>query len=585
VRELNEPRNRRILVIDDNEAIHDDFRKILAADVNPGALIESRAAFFGVESSAADDSPTFEIDVAFQGQEALEKVRKSLRDNRPYAMAYVDVRMPPGWDGIETTQHIWSEDPNLLVVICTAYSDYSWHEMVERLRNADRWLLLKKPFDNIEVRQLACSLTEKWHLARQAELKLADLVRLVEERTRDIERARQQLFESKKLEAVGTLAGGVAHEFNNLLQVIRGYTSFAMQGLPPTERRFQDLRLVLDASEKAATLTSHLLSFSRRRPILPKDVNLNEVISRLVPMLSPIVGEQVQIKTDLDDELALVHADVTTIEQALLNLCTNARDSMPAGGTLTIKTEQLHLSEADCRLRAGAKPGNYTRLSITDTGTGMTPDVKQRAFEPFFTTKEVGKGTGLGLSMVYGAMQQHEGMIEVESEIGQGTTVELYLPSLAKPLKRCVVKSPDAVLGGTETILIAEDEANVRELTARLLKGAGYSVLVAADGDEAIRLFEKKQDVVSLLVLDMVMPKVNGRKAYEHIKTLNRGVKAVFCTGYEPHKSGTEFISEQGLHLIQKPFDPSVLLQTLRQVLDADESCHERPTIDRNIKK
>ncbi len=378
------------------------------------------------------DELVFEVDSALQGEEGLEMVSRSIQEGRPYAMAFVDVRMPPGWDGIETIGHLWKVDPDLLVVICTAYSDYDWRDMAQQLGSMHRWQILKKPFDNVEVRQLAASLTEKWDLSKRANLKLDELQQMVEERTRDIQRVQQQLYAARKEQAVGTLAGGVAHEFNNLLQGIRGYTTFAMKGLKIEDTRYQDLSQVILASDRAAHLTQQLLEFTRRKPIQQATLNLNDIITDLVNLLEAVLGAEIQVRTELSD-VNDIYADASVLHDVLLNLCTNARDAMPRGGQLTISTEQVSIPAGDHRLSAEMVSGEYALLRVSDTGCGICADAKARIFEPFFTTKEVGKGSGLGLSMAYGVVQQLGGMIEVDSESGQGSTFTIYMPIFAGP--------------------------------------------------------------------------------------------------------------------------------------------------------
>jgi signal transduction histidine kinase len=424
--------NRRILTIDDNEAIHEDFRKILGGNsLRTAALSDAKAALFG-EKSSAQEELQFELASALQGERALEMVTQSIRDGRPYAMAFVDVRMPPGWDGIETIGRLWKVDPNLLVVVCTAYSDYDWSDMVHELGCMHRWQILKKPFDNVEVRQLAASLTEKWDLSRRADLKLDQLQQMVEDRTRDIERVQQQLYAARKEQAVGTLAGGVAHEFNNLLQGIRGYTTFAMKGLDVEDVRYQDLSQVIQASDRAANLTQKLLEFTRQKPIQRTTLNLNDIITDLVHFLGAFLGAKFEIRTELN-AIDDVHGDATALHDVLLNLCTNARDAMPTGGQITIKTEQIAIPAGDDRLAAEMVPGEYVLLSVSDTGCGVPAEIKGRIFDPFFTTKEVGQGTGLGLSMARGLVQQLGGMIEVDSDPDQGSTFRIYIPIVAEP--------------------------------------------------------------------------------------------------------------------------------------------------------
>jgi signal transduction histidine kinase/CheY-like chemotaxis protein len=378
-----------------------------------------------------------------------------------------------------------------------------------------------------------------------------------------------QLRQSQKLEAVGSLAGGIAHEFNNMLQAIRGYTEYGMEGLSADDPRYQDLEQVIKAADRAATLTRELLGFSRRQVLERVNLDPHRVVTDLIKMLRPVIGEHIDLQVSQSTYAGALHADPGQLQQMLLNLCINARDAMPDGGRLTLKTERADLSEQYCQFHPAAKPGAYLILSVADTGCGMLPEVKERIFEPFYTTKGVGKGTGLGLAMVYGCVQQHEGMINVYSEPGTGTTFKIYLPLAARIDAMAEELRRDRAVGGSETILVAEDEPMVRDLAIRILTGAGYSVLVAKDGVEAVEIFEANADDVSLALLDAVMPKLTGHQAYERIKLMNPGLPVVFCSGYDPETGQGGLLLNEGVPIVQKPFDPDVLLRTVREVLDA----------------
>jgi len=568
---LEESGVRRILIVDDNRAIHEDFRKILGHDESDSELADMEAALFGTPTGNAPRL-RYEIDDAYQGKEALQKLAEAVEAGRPYDAAFVDMRMPPGWDGAETVWHLWQKDPDLQVVICTAFSDYTWSELVGELKPRDNLLILKKPFDNCEVLQLAAALTEKRRLARQARLRMDELERMVAERTEALRKKDEQLRHSQKMEAIGCLAGGIAHEFNNLLQAISGFTRCAMDGLEMRDPRYQDLEQVCKATQRAASLTRQLLGFSRRQVLERRTVNANDLVADVTKMVQPLIGERIELELKLGRDVGTVRADSAQIQQVLLNLCINARDAMPAGGKLLVKTERLTLGEplGGAKLQAG--PGCYVVISVVDTGCGMTPEVKQRIFEPFFTTKEVGQGTGLGLATVYGILQQHEGAIHVYSEPGQGTAFKIYLPSADQAADTSQPGANDRRYDGTETILLAEDESLVRRLAVRFLEEAGYRVLVAQDGEEALRLFRQHRDEVSLVLLDAVMPKLNGREVYQRIKAWNPQTKAVFCSGYDPETAQSGFIAEQNLRLVQKPFERANLLRTIREVLDEKET-------------
>ncbi len=378
----------------------------------------------------------------------------------------------------------------------------------------------------------------------------------------------EQLRQSQKLEAVGSLAGGIAHEFNNLLQAIRGYTRFAMEGLPASNPRYQDLEQVLQASARAALLTEQLLGFSRNQVLDRGDVDPRDVINDLGQMLRPLIGEQIDFEVAPAQAMGSLHADRGLLQQMLLHLCINARDAMPNGGRLVLKAQRVELSQSYCEVYPAVKLGTYVLFSVADTGCGMSADVRERIFEPFFTTKGVGKGTGLGLAMVYGCVQQHGGMINVYSEVGIGTTFRIYLPITTDVDSTVLDQAISPPVGGKETILLAEDEPLVRDLAERILTRAGYSVLVAADGAQAVELFEAHAEVVSLALFDAIMPILTGHEAYDRIRLRNPRLPVVFCTGYDPETGQVQDLVDEGVRVVQKPFDPDELLRVVREVLD-----------------
>lgn len=566
--DVEQTRDRRILIVDDNGAIHDDFRKILAGGDLPPHLDDMEASLFQ-EKASVGPQLRYLVDDAYQGREALRKVVKAIEIGKPFDLAFVDMRMPPGWNGAETIERIWQVDPDLQIVICTAYSDYSWQELFERFGGSDNLLILKKPFDNTEVQQLAVALTEKRELARRARLRTDELERMVEERTAALAEKDEQLRQKQKLEAIGSLAGGVAHEFNNLLQGIRGYNQFAMDELDPDCQPYQDLRQAMMAVDRAASLTRQLLNFSRQESFSKTVVDVNEVVDSVIKMTQPVIGERIETRVRLGHDLGTVIADPTMLQQALMNLCINARDAMPTGGQLIIRTDMMTASEMYAAIHPDVRPGSYARIIITDTGCGMPADVKQRIFEPFFTTKEVGKGTGLGLAMVYGVVTEHDGAVHVYSEPGEGTTFRIYLPLQDAPPACPAASVIEGPRGGTETILVAEDEQLVRDTAVRVLQQAGYLTLEAEDGEEAVRLFEENKGIVSLAVLDLVMPRMSGRDAYTRMRQIDPSIEAVFCTGYDPQANQVATGADEEVEVIEKPFQPEVLLHAIREALDA----------------
>jgi len=380
----------------------------------------------------------------------------------------------------------------------------------------------------------------------------------------------EQLNHKHKMEAIGSLAGGISHEFNNLLQAISGYAKFATDELSPEDQSYEDLQQVLAAADRAAVLTRQLLDFSRRGALQRETVEANLLLRDLFAMIRPIIGEQIELMMEMDNEAGTVDVDPNIFHQVLMNLCINARDAMPSGGKLILRTDHVFIAESDAEKHVDIEPGPYVRFSVTDTGCGIPQELQDRVYEPFFTTKENGKGTGLGLSMVYGTVQQHGGGIHLYSEPGVGTTFKIYLPAADSPDSRRDRTTDLQVAGGGETILLAEDEPLVRTIAARILERAGYTVLQADDGEAAIRLVEEQGDTVSLALLDVIMPKLSGRDVQQHIRRYAPHIRVVFCTGYDPLAEQTEIIRQNGLKVIAKPFTDQVLLRTVREVLDAD---------------
>lgn len=382
------------------------------------------------------------------------------------------------------------------------------------------------------------------------------------------ERLETQLRQAQKMEAVGQLAGGVAHDFNNILTAITGYGSLLRMKMKNDDPLRREVEHILASSERAARLTRSLLAYSRKQIINPKPVDLNRVVQGIERLLMRLIGEDIELTARLTTGELTVMADAGQIDQVLMNLATNARDAMPDGGGLLIETEAVTVSRAEHRSNYSLVPGRYALLSVTDTGTGMDKKTRERIFDPFFTTKEVGKGTGLGLAMVYGIIKQQNGYIEVSSEPGRGTTIRIYLPLLGAPAEASAAGRDDAVpLRGSETVLLAEDDATVRNLMKTVLEDFGYRVIEAVDGDDAVRLFSENGDRIDLVVLDVVMPKMNGKDSYLRIRETRPDIKVLFTSGYTAdimHKKG---ILEEGLNFISKPVSPQDFLQKVRDVL------------------
>ncbi|MCA9411279.1 MAG: PAS domain S-box protein [Candidatus Omnitrophica bacterium] len=384
---------------------------------------------------------------------------------------------------------------------------------------------------------------------------------------RDLE---EQLAQSQKMEAIGQLAGGVAHDFNNILQAILGNVELMLDDVKFESPMHSDLTEIKIAAERATSLTQQLLAFGRRQLIRPTRVDLNEVVSSLMRMMQRLIGENISIEIVPGHNLGMIHADRGQIEQVLTNLCVNARDAMPAGGTISLRTENVRMDEKTASASDGTPIGDCVCLTVRDNGIGMESEVLAQIFEPFFTTKEVGSGTGLGLAVVYGIVRQHGGSIVARSEPGKGSEFTLYFPRF-EGVARPVEVAPQVELSrGSETILVAEDDRAVREIARRILSNHGYRVLVAADGCEALELFRSHREEIDLLMLDMVMPTLGGREVYEEIRNQEQSqVPFLFATGYSADGVHTNFVVEDRLQVLQKPYTPETLLAKVREALSA----------------
>ncbi len=581
--------NRRILVIDDNRAVHDLLRRALTGHVN-GLPARPRETAPGVRTNG-EGHGGFEIDSAFQGHEGFTMVRKAIENGEPYAMAFVDGRMPPGWDGVETASNLWQVDPDIQVILCAAGTDYRWYEIIRELGQTDRLVILEKPFEQVEVLQIANALAEKWRLARilktspvcpdetvetrsaemrtdheKFEVEMADHLRDEHER---LAMARH-LLESQKLESLGVLAGGVAHDFNNLLTAIMGNAGLARMEMPEAAKAQAYLDKIQIACRRAADLCKQLLAYAGKSPCRVERLDLNAVINETAELVRVSIGKSVALRLNLADGLPAVLADPALARQALMNLVINASEAIgEKEGKVTLTTGVVAADRAflaELLMGPTAAEGDYAFIEIQDDGCGMPPEVAARMFEPFFTTKFMGRG--LGLSAVLGIIRAHKGAIQVRSEQGKGTTLRAFFPcvpalSAAPPGKG----NPDAPWHGEGTVLVVDDEEIVREVVVRTLESLGLRVISAIDGQEGVELFKAHASEISLVLMDLSMPRLSGDAALREIHGLQPGARVVLMSGYSEQEARQKF-GDYGLAgFLQKPFELKSLkekLQTLR---------------------
>jgi nitrogen-specific signal transduction histidine kinase len=389
---------------------------------------------------------------------------------------------------------------------------------------------------------------------------------------RDITEHRQleaQYLQAQKMESIGTLAGGIAHDFNNILSAIIGYGHVALMKMAEDDPQRHNIESMLEGADRAAYLTKSLLLFSRKQITERKPVELNEVVRKVEKFLRRVIGEDIECKTVLSETPLAILADSYQLEQVLMNLATNARDAMRAGGVFTILTEQVNLDEDFTVAHGYGKPGVYALMTLSDAGMGMDENTRKRIFEPFFTTKEVGKGTGLGLAVVYGIIKQHDGFINVYSEPGKGTTFRIYLPLVApESIEEAKTYEEEAPSRGTETVLLAEDDEDLRKLSRTVLTDHGYTVIEAVDGEEAVKKFMENKDRVQLLLFDLIMPKMNGKEACDEIRRIKPDIKVIFSSGYAPDMLDQKTLLGEGAAMILKPVSPKAILRKVRSVLD-----------------
>jgi two-component system, cell cycle sensor histidine kinase and response regulator CckA len=380
----------------------------------------------------------------------------------------------------------------------------------------------------------------------------------------------EQVLQAQKMESIGNLAGGIAHDFNNLLGGILGYASFLKKKLTSQHPLVHSVTHIERSAEQAAKLTSQLLEFARREKVQVKPVNCNDLIQDLMQFLRRTIDKKIVLKLELDPLLRWIEGDENLLRQSLINVCLNARDAMPEGGILKIKTESLSVAEDPGLNRRRWKEGQYVSITITDTGIGIPPEIQARMFEPFFTTKEPGRGTGLGLAMVYGIIKNHGGYVEVQSPPGQGATLALFLPAVPDITgeERQALPEGRGIPGGSETLLIVDDEEVIRQLGADILEDVGYKVLVAKGGEEGTEIYRRNKKKIALVILDVMMPGWSGKRTFLQLRKINPKIKVLLSSGYSTDSEVKEIMQKGGSGLIQKPYKDEDLIRKVRMVLD-----------------
>jgi two-component system, cell cycle sensor histidine kinase and response regulator CckA len=382
------------------------------------------------------------------------------------------------------------------------------------------------------------------------------------------ERLERQVQQLHKFETIGRLAGGIAHDFNNVIGAILGWAELCSQETQPGTRIHERIHKIIDQAGRAAGLTSQLLSFARRQFLQPKRIDLNTHVLQNSSLLRRIIGENIAIRVQTAEDIHVILADPSQVDQVVMNLCLNARDAMPKGGRLLLETRNIEITKEYCRQVPYAQPGSYVLFSVSDTGVGMDAETLEQIFEPFFTTKELGKGTGLGLATVYGIVKQHGGFLNVESEVGKGTTFRIYFPASAGMAEPRESEGDEKPQRGSESILLAEDHDGLRQSAKEMMEALGYRVLLAANGFDAVRLFKANSGQIDLVILDVVMPGLSGPDTYLQMASTRSGLPVIFTTGYTNEAASLTSMIEKGAAFLQKPYGQRNIGVKIREVLD-----------------
>jgi signal transduction histidine kinase len=548
----------RILVIDDDRDIWKAYRLILSPDRPDPESSSARISQLlneGVDEQATDDTPCFDLSFASQGEEGYQIVKEAMMKLEPFAMAFIDVRMPPGWDGMETAIKIRQFDPQIELVIVTAYSDRSMEEIVQAVGASDKLLFLRKPFDPEELKQIARCMTSKWQIAN-----------LMEQQRQGRQLLEEQLRQAQKMESIGTLAGGIAHDFNNILSAIMGYTDLALMRINDQVKVSQDLGQIRKASSRAADLVRQILTFSRRGHREMHPVQISLVIKEALKLLRASIPTTIDIRTEINSE-ATVLADPTQIHQLIMNLCTNAFQAMmDRGGILGVSLTESEIGQNTID-SDNLAPGRYVNISVSDTGIGMDQETKARIFEPYFTTKETGKGTGLGLAVVHGIVEGYHGRIAINSQPGCGTTFTVSLPVTTMQALPLPPSSLPLLSKSHEHVMVVDDEEPIRDLIRQLLTEAGYRADVFANGMDAWQAVSNTPKAWDLLITDQTMPGITGDQLASLVMAIRPEMPVILSSGYVPTMNADQAKKVGVSAYLQKPLDRESLLNAVAMAL------------------
>ncbi len=549
----------RILIIDDDQDIWKAYGMVLNPDELPPDSSSAKISQLlsnAQDGKAALDEPCFDLSFAGQGQEGYQMI-EAAQELEPFAMAFVDVRMPPGWDGMETAIKIRQLDPNIELVIVTAYSDRSMEEIVRAVGASDKLLFLRKPFDPDELKQIARCLTSKWHIARKEK-----------QQRQDQQLLEDQLRQAQKIESIGTLAGGIAHDFNNILSAIMGYADLAMMRAKGNQELQDDLLQLRKGANRAADLVRQILTFSRRQPHENHPLQIALVIKEALKLLRASIPSTIDIRQEITSQ-ATVLADPTHIHQLIMNLCTNAYHAMlERGGTLTVVLAEKEIDQSTIDRENLDPCRRYVTLTVSDTGSGMDQETIPRIFEPYYTTKEKGKGTGLGLAVVHGIVEGHHGRIRVDSQPERGTTFTVYLPVVAQAVAPVPKTAPPPRSKAHERIMMVDDEAAILDLAQQFLTEAGYQVDTFSNALEAWQALSQTPKICDLLITDLTMPGMTGEQLAAKVMAIRPEMPVILCSGYIANMNKDQAKKAGIVAFLQKPLDREALLTAIAKALN-----------------